>query len=139
MLHPSKLYSSKKGAWRLKASAITRKVDDVASRHISGKHIPMGELYELAYKVARIGEQGIALRGRMKEFGVKQQQRVHVSFASTCKLLESASRILERIAEVQGTPLIAFPLFVSDLEATTEIETEALAALDELKKEVEGG
>lgn len=139
MLSPSRRYASKKGAWRAKARDLTCRVDDIASRHISGKHVPMADLYELAYKVSVLGEYGIALRGRMREFDIKQQQQVHTSFAATCKLLESASKILERIMEVQGTPLVAFPLFVSDLDATTEIETEALAALAELKREVESG
>ena len=139
MLRPSELYASKKGQWRTDVKRVTVAVDKIAERHIDGQHIPMMELYDMGYRIVGMGDRGIDLRARMKEFDVKQKQKVHQSIAATCKMLESAAKIIEFIAERQDIPMIEFPVFVSNLETNARIETDALAALDELKKEVEGG
>lgn len=124
-----------KNIWRRGVKRHIETVDDISSRHMQGKHISMGVLYEAARNVAKAGERGLQLRGRMDEYGVIQRSRVHESIAATCKLLESASKVLEKVADKQGTPLIDFPVFTSDLNATSDIE---LGANDALKALMEG-
>ncbi len=132
------LFVVKKAQWRMRVKTAVIAADEISARHNRGKHISMGELYEAAHRLSKLGNAGETLRGRMDEFGVKQRQRIHDSIAATCQLVESATKVLELITSIQGTPLVGFPVYVSDLDASAEVETDALEAFEMLKKEVEG-
>jgi len=73
----------------------------------------------------------------MDDYGIVKRNRVHESIAGTCKLLEAASKVIQAIAEKQGTPLVDFPLFVSELAATSTVELGAQDALKQLMEDVD--
>lgn len=124
-----------KNLWRRKVKKVIEKADDMSQLHMQGKYISMGRLYETAREIAKAGERGLQLRSQMGDYRVKQRERIHESIAATCKLLESASKVCEQIADKQGTPLVDFPVFVSDLRTSSDVE---LGANDALKKLIEG-
>lgn len=126
-----------KSLWR---RAVTRAIlgaDKIAKQHMVGDYISMGAFYESAQEIFAAGQRGVRLRHRMDEFGIIRRERVHESIAGTCKLLQTASAIIQKIAEKQGTPLIDFPLFVSELAATSTTELGAQNALKQLMEDME--
>ena len=125
-----------KAVWRRKVKRVVKVADDIAQAHMQGDYISMGVVYEGAREIFVTGERGILLRHRMDDYGVIKRDRVHESFASTCKLLQSASEVIQKIAEKQGTPLVDFPLFESSLAATSKQELGAQDALKSLMKEI---
>ncbi len=125
-----------KAVWRRKVKWVINLADDICQSHMQGNYISMGVLYESARQVFITGERGVLLRHRMDDYGVIKRDRVHESFASTCKTLQSASQVIQKITEKQGTPLIDFPLFESSLAATSKQELGAQDALKSLMKEI---
>jgi hypothetical protein len=131
-------FHRKKNVWRRQVKRHIEAADAVARDHVNGIHISMGRLYETARNIAKTGDRGLQLRASMKSYDIQRVDRVHESIASTCKLLESASKVMEGIADKQGTPLVDFPLFTSDLHVTSDIAlgaNEALEALMQVEKE----
>ena len=127
-----------KSEWRRHVHDLTIQVDSISERHNQGKRIGMGQLYEVAHAIAKVGGKGEALRGRMDDYDVIKRDRVHESIAASCRLLETASGILQLIAEKQGLPLVDFPAYTSELAVTSDIETGAVEAFEQLRKELEG-
>lgn len=126
-----------KAVWRRRVKRVVHLADQICQRHMQGEYIPMGVMYESARAVFVTGERGILLRHRMDDYGVIKRDKVHESIASTCKLLQSASEVIQKIAEKQGTALVDFPLFESSLAATSKQELGAQDALKSLMAEVE--
>ena len=126
-----------KAVWRRRVKRVVKMADDISQAHMQGDYISMGVLYESGRAVFATGERGILLRHRMDDYGVIQRDRVHESIASTCKLLQSASEVIQKIADKQGTALIDFPLFESRLAATSKQELGAQDALKSLMEVVE--
>ena len=127
-----------KAVWRRGVKRVIKLADTICQRHMQGDYIGMGVLYEGGRAIFATGERGVLLRHRMDDYGVIQRDRVHESFASTCKLLQSASEIIQKIAEKQGTPLVEFPIFESPLAATSSQELGAQDALKSLMEDVDG-
>ena len=130
-------FFSDKAKWRMRVRRVVKLADNICQAHMQGDYIGMGVLYESARAIFRTGERGVLLRHRMDDYGVIQRDKVHESMASACKLLQSASEVIQKIAEKQGTALADFPLFESPLHATSKQELGALDALKALTEEVE--
>lgn len=128
-------WRNRKSRWRKALRRTVKSVDDLVSRSNKGIHIPMSDLYFLGRQVADVGQRGITLRVELPP-GIKVGPPAEM-LAGACKVLESASRVLEAIAVRQHTPLVDFPRFVSSLHVKAEVDIGALAALDDLVKEVE--
>jgi len=126
-----------KAVWRRRVKRVIKLADDICQAHMQGDYISMGVLYESGREVFTAGERGVLLRHRMNDYGVIKRDKVHESIASTCKLLQSASEVIQKIAEKQGTALIDFPLFESNLAATSKQELGAQDALKSLMEVVE--
>ena len=126
-----------KAVWRRRVKRVVKLTDAICQAHMQGDYISMGVLYESGREVFGAGERGVLLRHRMDDYGVIQRDRVHESIASTCKLLQSASEVIQKIAEKQGTALVDFPLFESPLAATSTQELGAQDALKSLMEAVE--
>ena len=126
-----------KSLWRRGVAKVIIGVDRIAQAHMCGDFLGMGVLYESAHKITAIGERGIRLRHRMDDYGIVKRDRVHESIAGACKLLQAASAVVQKIAEKQGTPLIDFPLFVSELAATSSTELGAQDALKQLMEDID--
>ena len=124
-----------KAGWRKTVKVVIIATDNMCQSHMRGDYVSMGVLYETGRRVAKVGERGVRLRHRMDDHGIVKRERVHESIASTCKLLEAASKIIQTIAEKQGTPLIEFPLFISELAASSTMELGAQDALKQLMEE----
>lgn len=132
------LFHRSKSEWRTQVRDLTLAVDGISERHNQGKRIGMAQLYEIAHDIAKTGTDGEALRGRMDDYDVIKRDRVHESIAASCRLLETCSGILQLIAEKQGLPLVDFPAYTSELAVTSDIETGAVEAFEQLRKELEG-
>ena len=128
-------WRNRKSRWRKSVRRIMATVDAIVARSNRGVHIPMGDLYLAARQVADVGHRGVTLRLEMPV--VAKPEPTAGVIAGTCKVLESASRALEHIGERQHTPLVDFPRFTSSLHVKAEVDIGALAALDDLVKEVE--
>ena len=126
-----------KAVWRRRVKLVIKLADNISQAHMQGDYVSMGILYESARKVFAMGERGVLLRHRMDDYGVIQRDKVHESIASTCKLLQSASEVIQKIAEKQGTALVDFPLFESSLAVTSKQELGAQDALKSLMEAVE--
>ena len=126
-----------KAVWRRRVKRVIKLADDICQSHMQGDYISMGVLYESGREVFATGERGVLLRHRMDDYGVIKRDKVHESIASTCKLLQSASEVIQKVAEKQGTALIDFPLFESPLAATSKQELGAQDALKSLMEAVE--
>ena len=125
-----------KSLWRKAVQKVINCADDIAQAHMRGDYISMGVIYATARKIAKVGERGVRLRHRMDDYGIIKRERVHESIASACKLLETASKVIQAITEKQGTPLIEFPLFISELAASSSVELGAQDALKQLMEDV---
>ena len=128
-----------KSLWRKAVKRAIARADIISQAHMQGDYVSMGVLYEGARNIAKTGERGIRLRHRMDDYAIVKRNRVHESIAGTCKLLEAASKVIQTIAEKQGTPLIDFPLFVSELAATSSVELGAQDALKQLMEDMDNG
>ena len=126
-----------KAVWRRRVKRVIKVADNISQAHMQGDYISMGVLYEGGRDIFKTGERGVLLRHRMDDYGVIQRDKVHESIASTCKLLQNASEVIQKIAEKQGTALVDFPLFESPLAATSKQELGAQDALKSLMEEVE--
>jgi hypothetical protein len=127
-----------KAVWRRRVKRVIALADSISQRHMQGDYISMGDLYESGREVFATGERGVLLRHRMDGYGVIRRERVHESIASTCKLLQSASEVIQKIADKQGTALVDFPVFVSSLAATSSQELGAQDALKSLMEDIDG-
>jgi len=134
--HRSKFFRDK-WLWRQQVVKAVIRADAVSERHMRGKFIGMGDMYEAAGQIKKIGDRGVRLRYRMDDYGVIKRERVHESIAASCKLLETASKVIQKISEKQGTPLIDFPLFISELASSSSVELGAQDALKQLMEEVD--
>ncbi len=130
-------YYRDKAVWRKRVKRVVEIADGISKRHMTGDYISMGAIYEGARKVFETGKRGVFLRHRMDDYAIIRRDRVHESFASTCKLLEAVSAVLKKIAEKQGTPFDELPVFVSELAATSSVELGAQDALKQLMEDVE--
>ncbi len=124
-----------KSKWKTRVATAMRKVDRICMRFNSGEHIGMGVLYESARKIAHLGEEGGLIRARVNPTTVKRVSVVAEGIAVVCVLLENASHALYHIVDTQGTPMINFPLYTSDLRAQSTIDTSSLEALNLVMKE----
>ncbi len=131
-------YFRDKAVWRRRVKRVIILADKICQRHMQGDYIGMGVMYEGGREIFAAGERGVLLRHRMDDYGVIQRDRVHESFAASCKLLQSASEVIQKIAEKQGTPLIDFPVWESPLAATSSQELGAQDALKSLMEDVDG-
>jgi len=121
-----------KSVWRKRVRKAVRTADFIAQQHISGDFISMGVLYEGGRKIAEAGKRGVRLRHRMDDHGIIKRELVHERIAGTCKLLQTASAVIKKVAEAQGTPLIDFPVFESSLAVSSTIELTGHDALKNL-------
>ncbi len=130
-------FSVSKSRWKKQVEKVILRVDDIASIFATGERIGMGALYGTAHKLAHVGERGIELRRRLEATPkISRIDNIHESIASACKLVEIASKTLEYIADKQNTPLIDFPVFVSNLHVTSKVDTGRLEAFEKLRKEM---
>ncbi len=125
-----------KSLWRRAVRKAVERADQVSQGHMRGKFIGMGEMYETARQIKKIGDRGVRLRYRMDDYAIVKRDRVHEGISSACKLLEGASKVIQAIAQKQGTPLFDFPLFVSELATTSEVELGAQDALKSLMEDL---
>lgn len=129
-------FFSDKAVWRRRVRRVTKLADDICQRHMQGDYISMGTLHESGQEILATGERGVLLRHRMDDHGIIQRDKVHESIASTCRLLQSASEVIQKISEKQGTSLAGFPVFESPLAATSKQELGAMSALESLEKDL---
>ncbi len=132
----SKFFSDK-AVWRRRVRRVTKLADKIAQSHMQGDYISMGVLFESGREILAAGNRGVLLRHRMDDYGIIQRDKVHESIASTCKLLQSCSEVIRKIAEKQGTSLFDYPIFESPLAATSKQELGAQDALKSLMEAVE--
>ncbi len=135
----SKRFATEKCLWKKRLNKQCLKVDDLAAKFRTGRHIGMGALYETARKLQNIGLAGEKLRKEMDRTdpAIRMRNRCHEDLASGCKLVEIASKIIESIVDTQQTPKISFPSFATDMYSSTAIDTAPLENFEALRRQVE--